>query len=88
MSPQALAMTEMAFGIWDEVLTAVVMKSTTCSDKTSRSPLKVNRRFGEKSRFHHQGRRILFQFFIYFKKIIQAETITTDIEVVQVKTYV
>jgi hypothetical protein len=27
-------------------------------------------------------------FFIYFKKIIRAKTVTTDIEVVQIKTYV
>jgi hypothetical protein len=41
-----------------EVQIAVVMKSTTCSDITPRSPLNVNRRFGETFRLHFQGRRI------------------------------
>jgi hypothetical protein len=38
-----------------EVLTAVVMKSSVFWDITPRSPLKVNRRFGEAYRLHIQS---------------------------------
>jgi hypothetical protein len=41
-----------------EVLTAVVLKSSTFWDITSCSPLKVNRHFGGPCLFHLQGRRI------------------------------
>jgi hypothetical protein len=41
-----------------QVLTAVVMKSPIFWDITPCSPLKVNRRFGEKRRLHLQGRRV------------------------------
>jgi hypothetical protein len=40
-----------------EVLTAVVMKSSIFWDTTPRSPLKVNRRFGETCRLRPQDRR-------------------------------
>jgi hypothetical protein len=41
-----------------EVVTAVVMESSTFWDITPCSPLKVNRRFREICRLHLQGRRI------------------------------
>jgi hypothetical protein len=41
-----------------EVLTAVVMKTSTFWDITPCNPLKVNRRFGETCHVHLQGRRI------------------------------
>jgi hypothetical protein len=45
-------------GLWFEVFTEVVIKSTVFWNITLCSPLNVNRRFGGKYRLHIQGRRI------------------------------